>query len=116
MILRNVQSIKPVSDLHLHLENATIQEQQKYLHGDTFIDFITKNDTIAQTLLTEGGCGLFRLGTQLTSFTQLTRFRQQHEPLLRPKHCHHIAIQRPPNQSNRSQAHCKRRRTLFFLH
>jgi hypothetical protein len=67
MILRNVQSIKPVSDLHLFLENNW-EEQHEHLKGDSFIDFITKNDSLLQPLVTEGGCGLFRLGSKIHDF------------------------------------------------
>lgn len=61
MILRNTQTILPISDFHQFLENLPKDKQKKIFGNLNFIDFIQEKHIFFKKLNPIGGSGLFRI-------------------------------------------------------
>jgi hypothetical protein len=65
LILRNIQTINPVSDFHQFVETAPDALQKEITKGREFIEFIQEEDKLLSKLLSWGGSGLFRIGNTM---------------------------------------------------
>eukprot|EP01117_Protostelium_nocturnum_P017830 TRINITY_DN732_c0_g1_i4.p1 TRINITY_DN732_c0_g1~~TRINITY_DN732_c0_g1_i4.p1 ORF type:complete len:205 (+),score=0.42 TRINITY_DN732_c0_g1_i4:640-1254(+) len=64
LLLRNAQTIHPVSQWHQFVELASPQAQSQIDKGG-FMDFLQNNSTLLEGLLPTGGSGLFLIGNSM---------------------------------------------------